>query len=112
MTPGAFAVKRVELTRPYALTMNDAIVVRVVLNTNDAENDSSIQRDWRELLAAWAIANNCEITRIEWTRLRSRFVHNEKKAADDIYWDVVEERKSTNERADTLQSVLAGPDAS
>lgn len=72
---------------------SDSIIVKVILRTDDKDNDASIQKDWRRLLAVWARANNCEITKIEWTRLRTRFVSDPKKPTDDVYCDVIEERR-------------------
>jgi len=69
----------------------DRIIVQVVLSAPEDPNDSSIQDDWRELLADWADGNDCTIDRIEWKRLRRRLVVKEKQ--DELHWDVIEERK-------------------
>jgi hypothetical protein len=76
-----------------SLQPSDAIIVKVTLAVTDAENDSCIQADWRKLLEDWAKTNGCTITRIEWQRLRSRFVANPDKDHDDLYWDKIEEKR-------------------
>lgn len=74
----------------------DRIIVKVVLSAPPAPNESSIQKEWGELLAEWCEANECEVERIEWTRLRQRFVEDISatgKPAPSLHWDVVEESK-------------------
>lgn len=72
--------------------MNDAIIVKIAL-ASESNDDLAIQRDWNRMLGAWAKANNCQVLRVEWKRLRRRFVSNPKTSNDDVYWDKVEERR-------------------
>lgn len=70
----------------------DMILVKVALRTTSDPNDSDIKEEWHSILREWAGKNGCVIHRIEWTRLRKRFVSNPKLSYDETFWDKVEER--------------------
>lgn len=77
-------------------TYTDRIIVKVVLSAPPGPNESSIQKEWAELLGEWCEANECEVARIEWTRLRQCLVEDVSLSGEtrpSLRWDVVEESK-------------------